>query len=59
MTTKDYKIIAYVLYDTDNEGTGESVSFNRTLLIENLCIAFKKDNERFNEQMFKEACYGK
>ena len=59
MTTKDYKIIADVLYDTDNEGTGESVSFNRTLLIENLCIAFKKDNERFNEQMFKEACYGK
>ena len=59
MTTKDYKIIADVLYDTDNEETGESVSFNRTLLIENLCIAFKKDNERFNEQMFKEACYGK
>jgi hypothetical protein len=59
MTKKDYKIIADVLYDTDNECTGESVSFNRTLLIENLCIAFKKDNERFNEQMFKEACYGK
>ena len=59
MNTKDYRLIAKVIDDTDNNGQGEDITFNKTLLIENLCNAFKKDNERFERQIFVEACYGK
>jgi hypothetical protein len=62
-TKKDYKLIAKVVSKVKKFGcyhTGDiDSSINLDQLVEDFIWELKADNPKFDEQKFKEACYGK
>jgi hypothetical protein len=58
MTTKDYKLIASIInnLDTEREHTGY---LETNTLVNRLSKEFALRNPRFDEDLFKSACYGK
>ena len=53
MTRKHYQMIADAIRQTNGE-----ILISKRVLVNKLITAFELDNERFDDEKFKEACNG-
>lgn len=61
MTRKDYEAFAEMIRDTKQEEVMDANSPEGANILDSLtdkmCAFFKRDNPRFSESKFREACY--
>ena len=58
MTKKDYELIAKVIKEMENKYDGDDWTVDGTIYLyaSNLAAAFNKDNPKFDQEKFMEAC---
>ena len=55
MTKKHFKAIAEVINSIDSEHN--SSALYKSILVSRLCVLFSRENERFSNSKFRDACY--
>jgi len=61
MTKKDYKAIADILAGHRNyppRQENEAITQEIKIIVSDLCLYFREDNNRFNEVKFRKAVFG-
>jgi hypothetical protein len=56
LTRKHYRLIAHAIKDSTIINRRDITYIDKDLLINDLCIEFKRDNNLFNSDTFKDAC---
>ena len=58
MSRKHYRAVAQAVYDSVQEAGGSAYML-QSILVSKLSGVFKEDNDNFDSDKFRKACYGK